>query len=129
MPFSPEETQRPCLHQRTPPLLQAHRPAARATCIGGSFSAKTNATGSGGGSSSAEAQGARELLFKVGGEVNIRGGPYAPFVDTVSFAGIVKGFSSSGGYMVADVASRRMAPRNIDPERIPARQVDPMGEL
>ena len=84
MPFSPEETQRPCLHQRTPPLLQARRLAARATGISGSFSAKTNATGSGGGSSSAEARGARELLFKMGDEVHVRGDPYAPFVDTAS---------------------------------------------
>ena len=82
MPFSPEETPRPCLHQRTPPLLQAHRLAARATGISGPFSVKTNATGSGGGSSSAEARGARELLFKAGDEVHVRSGPYAPFVNT-----------------------------------------------
>ena len=85
MPFSPEETPRPCLHQRTPPLLQARRLAARATGISGFYSVKTNAMGSGAGSSSVEARGARELLFKMGDEVHVRGDPYAPFVDTDSW--------------------------------------------
>ena len=82
MPFSPKETPRPCPHQGIVPLLQARRLAACATGISGSFSAKTNATGSGGGTSSAEARGARELLFKAGDEVHVRSGPYAPFVNT-----------------------------------------------
>jgi len=58
---------------------------AHATGISGSFGVRTNATGSGGGPSFAEAQGARELLFKVGDEVHVRGGPNAPFVDTDSW--------------------------------------------
>ena len=80
MPFSPEETPRPCLHERTPPLLQARRLAAHATGISGSFSVKTNAAGSGGGSSSwveraaVQGSGTRMDLWHLPGLCSARGG-------------------------------------------------------
>ena len=40
-----------------------------------------------------------ELLFKVGDPVYVKGCPFKPFIDTTTFAGIVKGVTSHGAGM------------------------------